>query len=224
MSDERARDALFQSIERGDREQVERLLAAEPALASARNDADVSATLYSLYVREPEIAARLADAGAEMTIFEAAALGRADALSSLLATDPAQANAVSADGFSPLGLAAFFGQPVAVRMLLDRGADPNIPSENAMRVAPLHSAVAAQRLDIAEALLRHGAQANATQADDFTPLHEAAQNGQMEMIALLLAHGADLTARKRDGQTPLDVARTHGKDAAVTLLSSLPSR
>ena len=223
MSDDDTRESLFQSIEQGEREQVERLIAAHPALASARNDAGVSATLYSLYYREPEIATLLADAGAEISVFEAAALGRADALSSLLTMDPSQANAVSADGFTPLGLAAFFGQPAAAQILLARGADPNTASANAMRVAPLHSAVAAQQLDIAEALLRYGAQANAAQADDFTPLHEAAQNGQVEMIALLLAHGADPAARKSDGQTPLDVARAHGQDAAAALLSSLPS-
>lgn len=223
MSDDGAREALFQSIERGEREQVERLIAAQPGLASARNAAGVSATLYSLYVGQPEMAALLADAGAEITVFEAAALGRTGTLSPLLAKDPAEANAVSADGFTPLGLAAFFGQPTAAQMLLDHGADPNTASANAMRVAPLHSAVAAQRLDIAETLLRHGAQVNATQADDYTPLHEAAQNGQVEMIALLLAHGADPSARKSDGQTPLDVAQAHGKDAAAALLASLPS-
>lgn len=218
MSEDSTRQALFQSIERGEREQVERLVAAQPELASARNDAGVSATLFSLYYREPEIATLLVDAGAEMTVFEAAALGRPDTLSPLLAMDPAQANAVSADGFTPLGLAAFFGQPAAAQILLDGGADPNTASANAMRVAPLHSAVAAQRLDIAEMLLKHCAQVNATQADDFTPLHEAAENGQVAMIALLLAYGADLSARKSDGQTPLDVAQARGHEAAVALL------
>jgi ankyrin repeat protein len=129
-----------------------------------------------------------------------------------------QANAFTADGFTPLGLAAFFGQADAARTLLDHDADPNIASQNAMRVAPLHSAVAAQRLDISAELLRRGADVNAVQADDFTPLHEAAQNGQVAMIELLLAHGADLTARKSDGQTPLDVAEAHGQAAAAALL------
>ena len=213
------REQLFSAIERGDRALVERLLAAQPALASARHGDGVSATLYSLYYREPEIADLLASSGAEMTVFEAAALGRTETLQELLAADPARANAVSADGFSPLGLAAFFGQPAAARLLLDHGADPNAVSQNAMRVAPLHSAVAARDLDIAEALLTHGASVNAAQADDFTPLHEAAQNGQVEMIELLLAHGADPHARKSDGQTPLDVAREAGQQAAIAALA-----
>lgn len=225
MSDESdARELFFRAIEQGDREQVERMLAAQPALASARNANGVSAILYSLYYREPEIATFLADSGAEMTACEAAALGRVEALRDLLSADPAQVNAFSADGFTPLGLAAFFGQPIAAQVLLARGADPNIASANAMRVAPLHSSVAAQRLDISEELLRHGANVNATQADDFTPLHEAAQNGQAPMIALLLEYGADLTARKSDGQTALDVAEAHGQAEAAALLRERAAR
>ncbi|HEX8997432.1 MAG TPA: ankyrin repeat domain-containing protein [Ktedonobacterales bacterium] len=212
------RERFFQAIERGDREQVVEMLAAQPTLASARNDKCVSATLYSLYYREPEIAELLASSGAELTVFEAAALGRVETLRGLLASDGSRANTVASDGFSPLGLAAFFGQPETARLLLEHGADANAVSQNAMRVAPLHSAVAAQRLDIAEDLLRAGAQVNAAQADDFTPLHQAAQNGQVAMIELLLAHGADLHARKSDGQTALDVAQAHGKDAAAALL------
>lgn len=212
------RDRFLQAIKAGDRAQVERLLTAEPELINIRNDSGVSATLVSLYYREPEIAALLADSGAEVTVFEAAALGRIETLTELLAADPSQANAVSADGFTPLGLAAFFGQLAAARSLLDHAADPNIASQNAMRVTPLHSSVAAQRLDISEELLRHGAEVNVAQADDYTPLHEAAQNGQVAMIELLLAHGADLSARKSDGQTALDVAEERGQDAAAGLL------
>jgi hypothetical protein len=217
-SGEDARDEFFQAIAAGKREQVERLLAAQPALASARNASGVSATLFSLYYREPEIAELLATAGASLTVFESAALGRVESLREALAADPAQVNAFTADGFTPLGLAAFFGHADAARTLLDHDADPNIASQNAMRVAPLHSAVAAQRLDISAELLRRGAEVNAVQADDFTPLHEAAQNGQVAMIELLLAHGADLTARKSDGQTPLDVAEAHGQAEAAALL------
>lgn len=213
-----AAETLFAAIGAGERARVEALLAKQPALADAHNAAGVSATLYSLYVNEPEIAALLAERGARLGVFEWAALGRIEALRAGLAREPALTNAVSPDGFSPLGLAAFFGQSEVVRLLLEAGANPSAPSQNAMRVAPLHSAVAAQHIDIAADLLRHGAEANATQADDFTPLHEAAQNGQVEMIALLLQHGADTRAQLSDGRTPLQLAEAHGKREAAALL------
>lgn len=222
-TDNDVRTAFFQAIAAGDGAAVERMLATQPELVNARNDSGVSATLFSLYYREPEIAEVIANAGAEMTVFEAAALGRTETLTTLLASDSAQANAFSSDGFTPLGLAAFFGALAAAQTLLAHGADPNIASRNAMRVAPLHSAVAAERLDIAEALLAHGADVNAVQADDFTPLHEAAQNGQVPMIELLLKHGADLSARKSDGQTALEIAQAHGKTEAAALLAERAS-
>ncbi|HEU5344724.1 MAG TPA: ankyrin repeat domain-containing protein [Ktedonobacterales bacterium] len=217
-TEEQARAALFQAIRAGDRAQVERLLVERPALVEARDTQGVSAPLIALYYGEPAIAEALASAGARLDVFDAAALGRVETLRELLAADPARARAVAPDGFSPLGLAAFFGQAGAAHLLLEAGADPNLASQNAMRVAPLHSAVAAQQLAISEELLRRGADVNARQSDDFTPLHEAAQNGQLAMIELLLSYGADLDARKSDGQTPLDLAEAHGHAEAVALL------
>lgn len=227
MSDDQpadeARAAFFQAIRAGDHAQVQRSLAEQPALIDARDPQGVSAPLVALYYREPAIAELLADAGARLDVFAAAALGRVETLSALLAANPALARATAPDGFSPLGLAAFFGQAEAAHLLLEAGANPNLASQNAMRVTPLHSAVAARQLAISEELLLRGADVNAAQADDFTPLHEAAQNGQLAMIELLLAHGADRTARKSDGQTPLDVAEAHGQTAAAELLRQWPA-
>lgn len=212
------RDAFFAAIRRGDLADIQQAVAQQPELVNARTAEGVSATLYSLYYREPAIATYLASAEAEISVFEAAALGQAEALRALLVANPTLVNAFSPDGFTPLGLAAFFGQLETTNALLDAGADSNLASRNAMRVAPLHSAVAAQQLAIVEALLKHDANVNAVQTDDFTPLLEAAQNGQVEMIELLLHYGAHLDARKTDGQTALAVALAHGEaEAAATL-------
>ncbi|MFI5277596.1 MAG: ankyrin repeat domain-containing protein, partial [Ktedonobacterales bacterium] len=105
-----AQAVFFQAIRAGDRAQVERSLAEQPALIDARDPQGVSASLVALYYREPAIAELLANAGARLDVFDAAALGRVKTLSALLAADPALARATAPDGFSPLGLAAFFGQ------------------------------------------------------------------------------------------------------------------
>ena len=212
------RDELFARIREGAAEQVDQMLRDEPALVNARTDEGVSATLYSLYYREPAIADRLVELGAQLGVFEAAALGREDVLAATLTHDATLVDAYSPDGFTPLGLASFFGHFACVRLLLGRGADANKPSSNPMRVTPLHSAVAAQRLDIAEELLRHGADVHATQADEFTALHEAAQNGQVDMIEMLLRYGADPSARKSDGQTALAVALASNQSVVAAVL------
>jgi len=144
--------------------------------------------------------------GRALDVFEAAALGDADRLTALLAGDHELARARAPDGFSALGLAAFFRQPACARILLDAGAAVDEPAANAMRVTPLHSAVAAGQLEIARWLLERGASVDARQQGGYTPLHAAAHNGQLPLVELLLAHGADRTLRTDGGQSAVDLA------------------
>lgn len=214
-------DVLFEAIKHGDMAQVEALLAADADLARARTGDGVSAVLLALYYDQTAIAERLIAQAGPLNIFEAAAAGRAAEAGELLAADPALANAVAPDGFSPLGLAAFFGRPDVAALLVAHGAAVNKASENRMRVMPLHSAVASRQREITALLLEHGADVNAAQADDFTPLHEAAQNGDLDLAQLLLRYGADAQARKADGQSALDLARAYQHPDVVALLEPL---
>ena len=101
-----------------------------------------------------------------------------------------------------------------VDQLLAAGADPNLAARNAMRVAPIHSAVANQdaavALTITTALLAHGAQVNVAQEGGYTPLHETAFHGDAALTDLLLRHGADPRAPTSEGVTPLALAEKHG--------------
>lgn len=221
MADDSMALAFLEAIEQGQEQEVVRLLTIQPDLAGVQSADGASATLYALYHQKPVIAECIADvksSGSPLSIFEAAALGRALVVRELLDADPTLVNATAPDGFTPLGLAAFFRRPDVVNVLLDCGADPKEASHNAMRVAPLHSAVAARHLPIAEALLANGADANAVQAGEYTPLHEAAHSGYVEMIELLLRYGANPQARQSEGQTPLDTARAAGQAEAITAL------
>src|ERR671933_827542 len=102
----------------------------------------MSDVLQAIYRGDREQAERLA-AGRELDVFEAAALGRTERLRELLDADPSLANAWADDGFQPLGLASFFGNVAAARLLVERGAEVNSASRNQMKVMPLHSAAAA---------------------------------------------------------------------------------
>jgi ankyrin repeat protein len=153
-----------------------------------------------------------------LDVFEASALGTTERLREILAEEPARANAFGPDGFTPLGLAAFFAHPAAARLLLASGADPSQAARNGTRVAPLHSAVAGGSVEIVRELLAHGADVHARQEGGFTPLHGAAVDGGEEAIRLLLSQGADRSARDDAGKTPADLARESGKGQAAELL------
>lgn len=153
----------------------------------------MSDVLQAVYRGDRDEAERLA-AGRELDVFEASALGRTERVQELVDADPSQANAWAEDGFQPLGLASFFGHADTARFLIERGAEVNSASRNAMKVMPLHSAVAAQdpgvRYEIAQLLLVAGADPNARQQDEYTPLRAADQHGDERLRELLVAHGA----------------------------------
>ncbi|HET7699254.1 MAG TPA: ankyrin repeat domain-containing protein [Candidatus Limnocylindria bacterium] len=212
-------EQFLAAVKNGDRETVERMLAADRALARARDESGTSVVLLAHYHNEPAIGALLATARDDLDVFEAAAAGDAGRLQALLASDPALANATAPDGFSPLGLAAFFKREAAARVLLDHGADPSAPSQNAMKVTPLHSAVAdGGNTAIAKMLIAAGADVNATQRHGWTPLHGAASTGDVEVVRLLLARGADPHATHDGGLTALDLARENDHSEAAALL------
>ena len=160
---------------------------------------------------------------AQVGIFAAAAKGQTDELRSLVEKDRALVNAYSPDGFTPLGLAAFFGHAEAVDALLAAGADVNLASRESMKMPPLGSAMAVQRNDIARTLIEHGANVNAKAVNDLTALHTAAARGNLEAAKLLLDHGADINASSTDGKTPLAYAEEHNHPEMVSFLSAFIS-
>jgi ankyrin repeat protein len=182
---------IFEAVQAGDVDQVKEVLEEDPASAGARDDKGVSAVRSALYVHRQDLADTILDAGPELDVFDAAAVGDVDRLTELLDGDPDLVGAFSDDGFTPLHLAAFFARGEAVRLLLDRGADVGAVSRNDMKVQALHSAVAAQSTEIVAALLVAGADPNARQQGDFTPFMAAEQHENADLMRLLMDHGAE---------------------------------
>jgi ankyrin len=72
--------------------------------------------------------------------------------------------------------------------------------------------------DIAEILVKHGAQVNIQSPAGFTPLYMAAQENNAEVVKFLLDHGADQHIATQDGFTPMSIAVQQGHQTVVTLL------
>src|SRR5689334_8042304 len=152
-----------------------------PSLVHAKTEQGLTLLQFAAYYRNREAIDIIKRFKGDFDIFEAAMIGDEATLLKKLQSPPDMVNARSADGFTPLGLAAYFGQLEIVKLLLQHDADPNIASDNQFKVAPLHSACAVSNYEIAELLLRGGADVNAKQMSGVTPLHSAAHNGQAKL-------------------------------------------
>ncbi len=193
---------VIEAIQAGDPAALERELSVCPEAANTRAENGVPAVLTALYHRQPAMAQRLLEAGAEVDLPVAAAMGLTEAAAAILDADADAIGVRSADGWTALHLAALFGRAETVRLLLASGADVLARSENQMANLPLHAAAAARQADIVRMLLDAGTPVDARQHGGFTAAHSAAQGKDRATLDLLLARGADLQAQSDDGKTP----------------------
>jgi len=212
---------LFTAIKGGDKAAVERLLDKDQSLVDARDESGLSPVLAALYRGKNDIATAILRRGPKLTVFEAAAAGDLARVRELVERDRAQANAVSPDGYSPLGLAAFFRRSDVAAYLLDRGSDPRAAARQG-GFTPLHSAVATDAAPIdgqlVGRLLDAGANPNARSTSGGTPLHTAAFTGDRTILDLLLERGGDASIKNEEGKTAAEIARERGHPEMARLL------
>ena len=140
-------------------------------------------------VREA-IADLLLSRGARYTIFVAALRGDLDHVKRELARDRSLANFEDSCHHRVLSAAVRRGDVAMTRLLLDHGADPNLPEEGAPRGASLLIAVGDRQREIVRMLLAHGADPNADVDSSGTPMTRA--EGDRELRELLAQYGGKL--------------------------------
>jgi ankyrin repeat protein len=209
---------FLKAVTEGNEAKVRELLKSNRALASITDEKGVSALLQAVYNGRNNVAEVLIASGIKLNIFEASAAGKTQRVRALLKTNRKLANEFSPDGFTPLGLASFFGHLDTVELLLNKGAEINVPSKNFLKAVPLRSAAVAGHFEIAKLLIDRGADVNALGEGGETPLHEVAGVGRIEFAKLLLDHGANINARGDSGKTPLTIALENKKTEMVGFL------
>jgi ankyrin repeat protein len=216
---------VFQEkVKGGDLAGVKAALADDPALLNAVNETGQSAFLLAKYYRQPQIADYLLSLSPELDFFDACVAGKTEWALDEIDRDPSLLESHSSDGWSPLHLAAFFGQAELAKGLLNRGAAIDIRSTNGMANTPLHAATAGRSTELVRLLLERGADANARQQGGWTALQSAAQSGCLEIAKMLVEHGAEIGTRADNNQSALDMALSNGHGATASFLEQQGAR
>lgn len=212
---------FFEQVKAGDLSAVKESLSADASLLNTKNESGQTAFLLANYYGKKELAQYLLSQGPDLDIYSATLAGNLQRVATELDRDPGLLESHNSDGWTPLHIAAFFGQQKIAELLLTRGAKVDSRSTNAMKNTPLHAAAAGQKKALVQFLLEHQADANARQEGGWTALHAAAQNGDREMVELLLAHSADAKVRAENNQSPVDLALLKGHQEIVELLEEI---
>ncbi len=215
---------MFNAARTGDATRVKELLEQNRNLLSARDWLGNTALIIAVNSGHAAVAELLFNAGVQPDIHEAAAIGQTDRVARLLDEDASLLDAYSAEGFTPIGLAAHYGHRETTLYLLDRGANASIVSRHPLGVTPLHAALFGRQRETALLLIERGADVNIRRGGrkwpraGWTALHYAAGCGLIELIDSLLAYGGDLNSLDDEGRTPLAVAVEEKQQEAEELL------
>lgn len=125
-------------------------------------------------------------------------------VASVLLENGASLENTTKKGFTPLHLAAKYGNIKVAQLLLQKNTSVDAQGKNG--VTPLHVASHYDHQNVALLLLDKGASPHATAKNGHTPLHIAARKNQMDIATTLLEYGALPDAESKAGFTPLHLS------------------
>ncbi|KAM6896953.1 ankyrin-3-like [Xenentodon cancila] len=113
-------------------------------------------------------------------------------------------NRTTESGFTPLHIAAHYGNINVATLLLNRGAAVDFKAKN--DITPLHVASKRGNSNMVRLLLERGAKIDARTKDGLTPLHCGARSGHEQVLEMLLDRGAPILSKTKNGLSPLHMA------------------
>ncbi|XP_018616506.2 ankyrin-3 isoform X9 [Scleropages formosus] len=113
-------------------------------------------------------------------------------------------NRTTESGFTPLHIAAHYGNINVATLLLNRGAAVDFKARN--DITPLHVASKRGNGNMVKLLLDRGAKIDAKTKDGLTPLHCGARSGHEQVVEMLLDRGAPILSKTKNGLSPLHMA------------------
>ncbi|XP_072191135.1 ankyrin-2 isoform X9 [Excalfactoria chinensis] len=125
-------------------------------------------------------------------------------------------NRTTESGFTPLHIAAHYGNVNVATLLLNRGAAVDFTARDGL--TPLHCAARSGHDQVVELLLERGAPLLARTKNGLSPLHMAAQGDHVECVKHLLQHKAPVDDVTLDYLTALHVAAHCGHYRVTKLL------
>ncbi|XP_019715587.1 ankyrin-3 isoform X12 [Hippocampus comes] len=113
-------------------------------------------------------------------------------------------NRTTESGFTPLHIAAHYGNINVATLLLNRGAAVDFMARN--DITPLHVASKRGNSNMVKLLLDRGSKIDAKTKDGLTPLHCGARSGHAQVVEILLDRGAPILSKTKNGLSPLHMA------------------
>jgi ankyrin repeat protein len=229
-----AEPAIVDAAQNGDLKAVRALLRQSADVNAAQPDG-MTALHWAVQRRDAEMTSVLLNAGADVAlanrtgakpIYLAAVNGDAAAIERLLDAGE-DANAVlTAEGESVLMLTSYTGNPQAVKLLLTRGADPNVQQFRGQTA--LMWAAAEGHTEVVKLLLDAGADPALSSTASTKPerrppggmtaLLFASRQGKLDAARALLDGGANVNQAGADNTSPLLIAVVNGHYELASLL------
>lgn len=131
----------------------------------------------------------------------------------------ARLNTRNRNGETALSIAAYTGRITYVKRLVEAGAEVNFYGWSPLAYAAFNG-----HAEVAEYLLKRGAEIDATTENGSTALFFAARYGHLDVVKLLLKHQADVSVVNELEETAVDAAMKGRNTDIVDLLRAAGGR